>query len=562
VSLLIRGGTVLDGTGAVGTVADIRTADGLIVEVGPNLRPDGEQEIDASGATVTPGFIDGHTHLDPTLFWDPMCDPMPQHGVTTVMFGNCSLSLAPVRPQDRAAVAGLYCYVEDLPDDTFNDSVAWAWENYADYRAAADPDGFGLNAGGLVGHSMLRMWVMGEDAWERAATEQERAAICDILDQSLADGAFGMSASLAVHEDRANRPVPSRLADDAEMQALVDVLGRRDAVLQFIPTPREALFTDVARAVEWSRPTNARTTWINIFCLAGQPGFAAAQLDQVAELHAAGARTYAQFSPRTMDIRVNWNGGRSFFMMPDGWHRAVQAGPDEKRRLLEDPRWRAVAREEWDRVPATIIPHRHPEWIRFIEVTRPENERWLGRTLADLVAETGSHPSDALADWMLINDLAPGVVGVGVANADRTDVGLTVRHPAAFLSGSDAGAHVQMFCAAGDSTLILARHVRDRGDLSLEQAVHQLTAKQAEVFGFRRRGVIAPGNHADLNVFALDELRWDDDFFVADLPGGGRRLTRPPGGYRQTVVGGVVTVEQGKLTGARPGRFLDGAHQA
>jgi N-acyl-D-amino-acid deacylase len=234
----------------------------------------------------------------------------------------------------------------------------------------------------------------------------------------------------------------------------------------------------------------------------------------------------------------------------------VQAEPDEKRRMLADPAWREQARREWDAVPWAMIPHHDPTRVRFVSVTDPALASWVGATLADLVAERGGHASDVLADWVLANDLRPGVVGMGVANSDPDGVAETLRHPAGIVSNSDAGAHLQMMCAAGDTTLLLTRHVRERGDFTIEAAVHAITGRPAALFGFGGRGVVAPGMHADLTVFDLDELRWDRDVMVADMPLGANRLRRPAGGYRATVVGGVVTQRSGELTTARPGRVL------
>ncbi len=206
-----------------------------------------------------------------------------------------------------------------------------------------------------------------------------------------------------------------------------------------------------------------------------------------------------------------------------------------------------------------MFPAGFPHRVRFIEVADPALEPWLGRTLADLVAARGGHPSDVFADWVLENDLRPGVLVTGVANSDVDEVARLLAEPDTLVSSSDAGAHVQMMCAAGDTTLYLTRHVRDRADVALEQAVHELTGKQAEVLGFRDRGRVAPGLAADLTVFALDELHWDDDVFVNDLPGGSRRLRRPAGGYRYTIANGEVTQEGGTLTGATPAGVLDSA---
>ena len=213
-------------------------------------------------------------------------------------------------------------------------------------------------------------------------------------------------------------------------------------------------------------------------------------------------------------------------------------------------------RAEWDATTIEAFPHRHPDYVRFASVTRPEHERWLGASLADLVAEHGGHPSDVLADWVLDNDLDPGLIAV-LANADADGMRAMLRHPDTIVSASDAGAHLRMFCAAGDTTLLLSRHVRERDDLTLERAVWELTGRQAELFGFTGRGTVTEGAHADLTVFDLAELAWLPEVLVDDVPGGGARLRRPSGGFRATVVAGVVTQEHGTATGALPGRFLD-----
>ncbi|HEX7095811.1 MAG TPA: amidohydrolase family protein, partial [Acidimicrobiales bacterium] len=283
-------------------------------------------------------------------------------------------------------------------------------------------------------------------------------------------------------------------------------------------------------------------------------------IDIATNLAPEGVRMYPQLSPRTVDLRMNWDSSMMFMSMPEGWHRVIAApGRAAKAALLSDPQWRATARAEWDRVEKALFPHTRLDKVRFVEVHGAKNEQWLGCTLAELVAARGGHPSDVFADFVLDNDCRPGVVAVGVSNADVDGVARTLADPAVLISSSDAGAHMQMMCASGDTTLLLTRHTRDRGDFTLEQAVHEITGRQAEVFGFTGRGVIAPGNVADLTVFALDELHYDADEFVRDLPGNGARLRRPEGGYRATFVAGVAVQVDGELTGALPGRVIGSA---
>jgi len=555
--LLIRAGTVIDGTGGPARRADVRVRGGRIAEIGDGLRPDGEPEVDASGAVVAPGFIDTHTHLDPSLFWDPAADPMPQHGVTTVLLGNCSLSLAPVRADQRDLLVDVFSYVEDVPAEAFEIGVPWSWERWSGYRDAMRARGFAVNSAGMVGHTPLRMFIMGDDAWERAATDTERVAMGALLAECLRDGAFGLTTSHFDH-DRANRPVPSSLADDDELGVLIDVLADHGRFLEFIPDLLSAdLGETVARYAALLGPRGVTATW-NLLAHQVQDKGALAEslLEQAAALQAAGVRIYPQVSPRTIDVQVNWASSILFTHLPEGWHQIIRADPQRMTELLRDPAWRAIARDEWDATTIEAFPHRHPEYVRFASVTRPELEPWVGRTLADLVDERGGHPSDVLADWVLDNDLDPGLIAV-LANADADGMRTMLQHPTTIVSASDAGAHLRMFCAAGDTTLLLSRHVRERDDLTLERAVWELTGRQAELFGFTGRGTVTEGAHADFAVFALDDLAWLPEVLVDDVPGGGARLRRPAGGFRATVVAGVVTQEDGRATGALPGTFLD-----
>jgi len=556
--VLVRGGEVLDGTGAAAMRADVRVRDGRIVEVGPNLRPEGAESFDAAGAVVAPGFIDSHAHTDPQVFWDPAIDPDPLHGVTTMLVGNCSLSLYPVSDATRGDIADLFSYIEDVPRHLFDDCIPWTWTDYAGYRDRVNVTGTGINLAALVGHSPIRLAVMGADAWTRVATADERAAMSTQLERAMADGAWGLSTSL-LDVDAHGRAVPSRAADAAEVDALLDVIAASGrGLVEIVPALLDPVDAKVA-VEDLARRCGARgvpLTWTGFTHSQTNPASTEGWINLARQLQSEGIAFYPQLSPRTVDFRLNWDSSMLFMSMPNGWHRIIAAKGDEKARLLRDPAWRDAAREEWDRVEKAMFPHRRPELVRFVEVQGEGNECWLGHTLADLVAERGGHPSDVFADFVVANDCRPGVVAQGMANTDVVGMGRTLADPAVLISSSDAGAHMQMLCASGDTTLVLTRHVRERHDLTLPQAVHELTGRQAEVFGFRRRGVIAPGNVADLVVFALDELHYDDDEFVHDLPGGGSRLRRPEGGYRATFVDGVAVQVGGVLTGALPGRVI------
>jgi N-acyl-D-aspartate/D-glutamate deacylase len=551
--LLVRGGTIVDGTGAPGRPGDVRVRGGRIVEVGAGLQPGGETQLDAGGAIVAPGFIENHTHVDPALFWDPLCDPTPQHGVTTVLAGNCSLSLFPVDERMRDDAIGLFSLIEDIPREAFELAVP-CWAGYSGYRDALTSGGLGVNVATMVGHTFLRWFVMGEAAWEREATTDEVDAMAALLGESIDAGAFGISTSFT-DKDHRGRRVPSCLATDAEFVALLDVLAAKGGILEFIPDLSGGTAEDdIERIARLTAPRGVISTWNTLAQTKRAPGRAHRFLEQATRLQEAGVRMYPQATPRPFDLRIGWDRSVMFNDMPESWAPMIRADPDHKRDLLDDPAWREIARHEWTAATLSVLPTWDISRLRLISVTRPEHQRWVGGTLADLVAERGGHPSDVLADWVLENDLDPGVVASGVSNDVVDEVSAILCHPATIIGASDNGAHVAMFCAAGDSTLFLTRHVRERGDLPVEAAIHELTGRQAGALGFAGRGVIATGAAGDLVVFELAELRWEPDSMVADLPGGGSRLRRPPGGYRHTIVAGEVVQTGGTLTGARPGR--------
>jgi N-acyl-D-aspartate/D-glutamate deacylase len=566
--LLVRGGTVVDGTGSPARSADVRVRDGRIVEVGPGLRPDGEAEVDAGGAVVAPGFVDIHTHYDPSLWWDPTASPIAAHGYTTVVIGNCSLSLAPVRPEHREQVADMFCFIEDLPLEAFRAAVPWTWESWSSYQDAVSGQGAAVNVAGLVGHSALRLYVMGEDAFERAADDTERAALAAALDECLAVGAFGLSTSF-VDQDRAGRPVPSRRADDAEFAALGAALGRRGGVLQFVPRfPVDKLWErDVERMATAIRGWPAAcATYAPLTATPTSTERNERLMDQVLRLRAEGVTMWPQVTPRPLDVNISLE-RTPLFAGIAAWHGLIAAAADDKRAMLRDPAWRQRAREDWDTCRYTLFPWQAP-WrvlLAGVAAARPDLASWRGRTLEEWRAARpggdgqghgGAHASDALADWLVENDLDVSLV-TAASNDDPALVGPLLADPTVLVGASDAGAHLQMMCGAGDSTILLARFVREHGHLTLEAAVRALTAVPAAVFGLPARGRIVEGAMADLTVFELDALEWRPPEMVFDVPPAGEaRMTRPSSGYRATVVAGTLTAVEGSSTGAVPGRML------
>lgn len=533
--------------------ADVLIHGDRIVEVGPNLSAEGAKIIDAGGAYVTPGFIDLHTHLDPMLFWNPLTE-MADHGVTTVVIGNCSLGLAPVRPEDVDSLSDLFGFVEDIPRDAFDTLVPWGWQSYQQYADAIDAGTYAANIVALVSHSMLRQYVMGAAAWERAATSDEAAKIAAELDAALEAGAMGMSTS-HFHLDRQRRCVPSTFASDDEFEQCFAVLGRHRKPLQVVPRQPDpdTVCADLERLAPFAAKYKVAMFSNAIGEMPTMPEFSRRLLACARDLHQRGARMYHMLSPRSMERTINPHSTNSFQPLPS-WNDFIQSNFEKKLAMLGDPEWRESARRDWDEIPNFRFPSDQIDKVRIISAP-DENRKWVGSSLADLVAARAGHPSDVLADWLLETKCETRFV-YPISNLDPARVGELARQPEVLIGAGDAGAHLQQFCGVGDSTLLLTRHVRDRGDLTIELAVHKLTAEPAELLGLSDRGKIAPGAIADLTIFALDELRWEAEFMAEATPPDVERFKRPPGNYRYTILSGIVVQTEGRETGARPAHFV------
>ncbi len=541
--LIVRGGTVVDGTGGPSRVADVRVRAGVIVEVAPDLAPDGEPEVDARGAIVTPGFIDSHTHYDIEMFWDPSLDPLPVHGVTTIVMGNCGLGIAPVAPEVRDDIVDLLCFIEELPPVLAESYVPWGWASWPEYADRARATATSAQPFAYTAHNALRASVMGEEAWERAATPEEIVTMAGLLDDALAAGSLGMSSNW-FDTDRQRRLVPSRRSTDDELDALLDVIARhRGATFQVIARSR----TDRRGALERSCARGIRSLSL------GDGVGGAKEESGLTTWYLGGGNE--PFTPM-----LGFQTSIAAAAIPP-WHELINGPADAKLDTLADPGWRARARAAWDDpLPEQNAFHR--DTLHLLMLTDSETGTGpTGISLAQLASERDQHPSDALADWVIANGVGSRYLKQNSTSVPMTDddrraqVVYDAANPHTLMGGTDAGAHLTMFCGAGSNLHLVTHWARDEGAISLEQAVHCLTGRSADFFGLDDRGVVEPGRRGDLTVFALDELETGGLERRYDLPEGGYRLTRAPAGFRAVAVAGELTVADGAPTGSRPARL-------
>ncbi len=555
---LIRGGTVIDGTGVPGVRAEVGIRDGRIVAIGA-VDEDARQILDAAGKVIAPGFVDVHTHYDAQAFWDPMLSPSPLHGVTTIFGGNCGFSVAPLSEEAGGYLCEMLARVEGMPLEALRAGVPWDWSSFDDYLSRFEGR-LGVNAGFLVGHSALRRVVMGPDAVTKQATPEQIEAMCALLRESLAAGGMGFSSSNApTHNDNAGNPVPSRLATREEIVALAAVLADFPGTqLEFIPTvgffeeEHKALMTDMSVAA--NRPLN----WNVLGVAAFNQDMAKNQLGASDYAAERGGRIVALTPSQVMSLRINLHSGFIFDAFP-GWAEVVGLPLEARKQALADPEVRArldagANSDEAGALRAIAVWQNMTVDATFL----PANKPYEGRRVGDIAEELGKTPFDTLIDLALSEDLktsfTPFIPGDDddswklrseIWQDDRTVVG-----------ASDAGAHLDMIDTFTYSTSLLGPGVREKGLISLEAAIHQLTDVPARLYGVRDRGRIAEGWWADLVVFDPESVGAGPIHFRDDLPTGASRLYAEADGIEHVLVNGVEIVRGREFTGATPGTVL------
>jgi N-acyl-D-aspartate/D-glutamate deacylase len=552
--LVIRGGTVVDGTGAPGRRADVAVTDGVISGIGEGL--DGTRELDASGQVVTPGFIDIHSHYDAQVFWDPALTPSSFHGVTSVVAGNCGFSIAPCRPEHRELLARTLQHVEDMDLATLEAGIPWDFETFPQYLDSVARHGTALNYGVYVGHTATRLWVMGEEGYEREVpTDAELAAMQEVVREAMEAGAMGFAtSSSATHNGDGGRPVPSRLADRAELEALLAPLretGKGVAALLPGEKIKHADVHEIQAAV--GRPL----TWTALLTIKGFPWHEdIIKANDEAREH--GGQVWPQISVRPLVFQMNLREPFTFNMAPA--FAALMAEPDAVRmEKYADPEWRRLAQADLDNKAFL-----RPNWDALEVAESSAHPELIDRRVVDIAAERGCTPLDVMLDTSLDEHLETRFRST-LANNDPDAIAWLLQRDGVLLGLADSGAHVSQLCDACLPTDLLGNWVREKEVISLERAVNKLTGEPARVFGLDTpdggRGVLREGMAADVTVFDPDTVAPGPLRRIRDFPADGERLTADaPSGMTHTLVNGVPIRVDGEpdpeAADLRPGRVL------
>jgi len=560
-TVAIRGGTVVDGTGAPAVRADVLIDGERVVAVGDGA--DGARAdtvVDATDMLVTPGFVDLHTHYDAQLFWDPNASPSPLHGVTTVLGGNCGFSLAPMAPEHVDYISRMMARVEGMPLAALQAGVPWDWGSFGDWIGRLDGR-IAVNAGFLVGHSTLRRLVMGERAVGGAAAAGDIAAMETALHAALNEGALGFSTSqVHTHNDGDGQPVPSRAAAREEMERLAAAVRQHEGTtVELIVAGCLNGFSedDIDFLTTMSLLADRPVNWNVLGVSAMNPDGAWGQLAAGSAASARGATVVALTLPHTMQLRLSFEHGAILDGLP-GWREVFALPPTERMVALSDPATRRRLDAGAQSDEAGILRHL-AVWDRLIidETFAAENADAEGRSVGDVARARGREPFDTLLDVVVADGLRTGLrPPIPESEEDWALRAEVWQDPRAIVGGSDAGAHLDTMCGAIYSTSMLGDGVRARGLLSWEQGVRLLTDVPARLYGLRDRGRLAVGNFADVVVFDPTAIGHGAVRTRDDLPGGASRLYADAVGIGHVLVNGTEIVREGEFTGAAPGRVL------
>ena len=553
--LLIRGGTLFDGSGEPGRRGDLAIRGGRIAALG-DAPGRAARTLDARGRAVAPGFVDIHTHYDAQLLWDRMLSISPWHGVTSVVVGNCGFGIAPTRAAHRELILRTLEKVEGMSFDTLDAGLGddWSFETFPEYLDAVERRGTAINVAALVGHTPVRLYAMGPESMERAATPDEVEAMRQIVAEALAAGALGFATSKApTHVGWEGRPVPSRLAGFDEIRRLAGALGAAGRGVMQAALGPELLFDQFGTI---AGETGRTVSWTALLANAA-PGFEAAMLAKAAEQQAAGLSVVPQVSCRALNFEFQWKEPFPFESLA-AFAPVSAADAEGKLRIYADPGFRQRLREGSGSGFGLALVR---WWERTVVARCPGQPALDERPLAAIAAERGVHPVDCALDLALESKLEARF-RLAIMNYDEELVGTLLRDPHVVLGLSDAGAHASQLCDACFATHLLGHWVREKGALSLESAVRMLTSRPADVFGLSDRGRLLAGRPADVVIFDPDTVAAAPLRRTHDQPAGADRLVADAVGIDAVIVNGVIVRKDGRDTvdpqGPLPGRLLRG----
>jgi N-acyl-D-amino-acid deacylase len=553
--LLIRNGRIVDGSGMPAFRGDVAVKDGKITEIGKLSGP-AKRTIDAEGRVVAPGFIDNHCHYDAQVTWDPLCSYSCDHGATTVIFGNCSLSLAPVRKGKEERLSEFLSYVEAIPMEVLR-TVEFGWETVPQYLDQLDHH-LGVNVGNLIGHTAVRYYVMGDDCQKRAASDNEIKEMRDLVRDGIKAGALGLSVSRNQgHYDPQGVHIPALWADEKEIFALGDVLRELGTGLIQSGGGNGAEMKSGLMS-RLSEATGRTVVYNNLSQSMRRPDEWKKQMAQIDATTARGVRAFPMCTPNRITDYFTMRNTQEFRGLPT-WHPILIASDEEKLRAYSDPETRKKLHAEAVEFKVdTPPPGICRTWWDYMEVQTavlPKNKVFEGKTVGEIAKMQGKGVIDAFLDLVVEENLDTEFLH-GEINVDEAAMTQILTYPNAIIGLSDGGAHVQFQSGFGFSTRLLSEWVREKQAMTLEQAVRRLTFDSASIFGLYDRGLLRPGMVADIVIFDPDTVRPLPLEVVHDFPTGAKRIKEPAEGIMATVVNGEVLMEGGKHTGVLPGRVL------
>ena len=551
-NLVLRGGRVVDGSGLPSYLADVAIKDGRIAEIG-RVQGNGGRTIDVHGLVVAPGFIDHHTHMDAQIQWDPYGTAEPQHGITSIVMGNDGLALAPVKSGDEHELVTSFVRFEAMPRHALEKGIPWGWHSYRDYLDSLEGR-LGINVGGLVGHVPLRHFVMGQEAADRPAKPAEIQGMKQLVAQAMEDGALGFSTNRNErHMREGERPIPSGLADDEEFFTLCDALGELNAgvIQSHLGQYTIKHFDTYDRLV---RRTGRPSVGQPVVHRAEAPERWKQQLDAVAPTFRDGYLPYLRTNTIPTFRHFTLKNAQVFDEFKT-WKNLMFTDEEPRKRAFADRQIRHRLREELKDPRQTDF-----RWdlVTVEKVANPENHKYAGKSVDEVAKMRSQDPLDAFLDLALEEDLETTFVNY-TTGGDAKAMAEILRSPYILVGNSDAGAKVQLGAENGYCTTFLGLWVREKGVMSLEQAIHKLTFMVASVYGLEGRGLLRPGYAADLAIFDAATVNAGEVEWLHDFPANTKRLIQRSVGMHYVVVNGRVIYEDGRLTGELPGQVLRGA---